>query len=76
MNLLGGKKGLRFVLDGWAAGEKERPTRKKSIDADFKELAKQFGTAADFLRESDRRWNISAKRAKVVAALVRDRVIE
>lgn len=55
-----------------AAGEEERPKRKKSIDADFEELAKQFGIAANLLRGSDRRWDISAKRAKVVAALVRE----
>jgi hypothetical protein len=55
-----------------AAGEKGRPKRKKSTEADFQKLAKQFGTAADLLRGRDRRCDTSAKRAKVVAVLVRE----
>jgi hypothetical protein len=55
-----------------AAGEKGRRKRKKSIEADFQKLAKQFGTAADLPRGRDRRWDISGKRAKVVAVLVRE----
>ena len=54
------------------AGEKEQGKRKKSIERDFKEIAKHLDTTAELLRSSDRRWEISAKRAKAVAKLVRD----
>jgi REP element-mobilizing transposase RayT len=54
------------------AGEKEQPKGKKSIEADFKEIAKHLNTTPELLRGSDRRWEISAKRAKAVAELVRE----
>jgi REP-associated tyrosine transposase len=54
------------------AGEKEQRKRKKSIETDFKEIAKHLDTTAELLRGSDRRWEISAKRGKAVAALVRE----
>jgi REP-associated tyrosine transposase len=55
-----------------AAGEKEQRKRKKSIEMDFKKIAKHLDTAPELLRGSDRRWEISAKRAKAVIALVRE----
>ena len=54
------------------AGEKEAGKGKKSIEADFKQIAKHLDTPVELLRGSDRRWEISAKRAKAVGALVRD----
>jgi putative transposase len=54
------------------AGEKEQPKKKKSIEADFKEIAKRLDTTPGLLRGSDRRWEISAKRAKAVISLVRE----
>ena len=54
------------------AGEKEQPERRKSIETDFKRIAKELDTTPEVLRGNDRRWEISAKRAKAVAALVRD----
>ena len=54
------------------AGEQEQPKRKKSIETDFQEIAKRLDTTPELLRGSDRRWEISAKRAKAVAALVRE----
>jgi hypothetical protein len=54
------------------AGEKEQRKGKKPIETDFKEIAKHLDTTAELLRGSDRRWEISAKRAKAVAALVRE----
>jgi hypothetical protein len=55
-----------------AAGEKEQGKRKKSIETDFKAIAKQLDTTPELLRSSDRRWKISAKRGKAVTALVRE----
>ena len=54
------------------AGEKEQRKGKKSIETDFKEIAKRLDTTPELLRGSDRRWEISAKRAKAVAELVRE----
>ena len=54
-------------------GEKEPPKRKKPIEADLKEIARQLKTTVELLRGRDRRWEISGKRAKAVAILVRDR---
>jgi hypothetical protein len=54
------------------AGEKEQPKKKKSIAADFKEIAKRLDTAPELLRGSDRRWEISAKRTKAVILLIRE----
>jgi hypothetical protein len=55
-----------------AAGEKEQRKRKKSIESDFKEIARRLDTTAKLLRSSDRRWEISAKRARAVTPLIRD----
>ena len=54
------------------AGETEQRKRKKSIETDFKQIAKQLDTTVELLRGSDRRWETSAKRAKAVAGLVRE----
>ncbi len=54
------------------AGEKEERKRKKSIEKDFKEIAKLLDITPELLRGSDRRWEVSAKRAKAVAELVRE----
>jgi hypothetical protein len=54
-------------------GEHEPPKRTKPIEVDFKQIAKGLDTTVDSLRGSERRWEISAKRAKAVAALVRQR---
>jgi putative transposase len=54
------------------AGEKEQRKRKKSIESDFKDIAKHLDTTPELLRGNDRRWEISAKRAKAVAELVRE----
>ena len=54
------------------AGEKQERKRKRSIESDIKEIAKRMETTAELLRGSDRRWEISAKRAKAVAELVRE----
>jgi hypothetical protein len=55
-----------------AAGEKEQRKRKKSIETDFKETARRLDTTVELLRSSDRRWEISAKRARAVTSLIRD----
>ena len=52
------------------AGEKEQHKRKRPIETDSKEIAKRLDRTPELLRDSDRRWEISAKRAKAVAALV------
>jgi putative transposase len=57
-----------------AAGKKEQRKRKKSIESDFKEIARRLDTTAKLLRSSDRRWEISAKRAKAAISLVANRV--
>ena len=54
------------------AGEMEQRKRKKSIETDFKEIAKRLNTMPELLRGSDRRWEICAKRAMAVAQLVRE----
>jgi REP-associated tyrosine transposase len=54
------------------AGEKEQGKRRKSIDTAFKEIAKRLDTTPELLRGNDRRWEISAKRAKAVTELVRE----
>jgi len=54
------------------AGETDQRKGMKSMETDFKEIAKNLDTTAELLRGSDRRWEISAKRAKAVAALVRE----
>ena len=54
-------------------GEKEQRRRKKPIEADLKEIARKLSTTVELLRGRDRRWEISGKRAKAVAILVRDR---
>ena len=54
------------------AGEREQRKRKKSIEADFKQIAKHLDTTLELLQGNDRRWKISAKRAKAVAELVRE----
>jgi glycine cleavage system regulatory protein len=56
-----------------AVGEKEQRKRKKPIEADLKEIARQLDTTVELLRGRDRRWEVSGKRAKAVAILVRDR---
>ena len=53
--------------------EKDQRKRKKPIEADFKEIARQLNTTVELLRGRDRRWEISGKRAKAVAILVRNR---
>ena len=42
------------------------------METDFKEIAKRLDTTAELLRGSDRRWEISAKRAKAFAELIRE----
>jgi REP element-mobilizing transposase RayT len=54
------------------AGEKEQRKRKKSIETDFRDIAKRLDTMPELLRGNDRRWEISAKRAQAVAELVRE----
>jgi REP element-mobilizing transposase RayT len=54
-------------------GEDEPPKRTKPIEVDFNQIAKRLDITAESLRGSDRRWEISAKRAKAVIALVRER---
>src|SRR5215467_13989714 len=52
--------------------EKAQHKRKNSIEPDFKQIAKKLNTTPEVLRGSDRRWEISAKRAKAVATLVHE----
>ena len=52
------------------AEEIVEPRRKKPIDTVFKEIARRVQTAPELLRSKDRRWDISGKRAEVVALLV------
>ena len=66
-----GDEGFGEEISG-EAGEKEQPKKKRSIEADFKEIAKRLDTTPGLLRGSDRRWEISAKRAKAVFSLVRE----
>jgi len=54
------------------AGEKQQPKKKKSIEADLKEIARRLDTTPERLRGADRRWEVSAKRAKAVISLVRE----
>jgi hypothetical protein len=42
------------------------------METDFKEIAKRLDATAELLRGSDRRWEISAKRAKAFAELIRE----
>jgi putative transposase len=55
-----------------AAGEKEQRRTKKSIETAFKVIARRLDTTAELLRSNDRRWEISAKRARAVISLVRE----
>jgi hypothetical protein len=66
-----GHEGFGEEISG-EAGEKKQRKRKKSIDTAFKEIAKHLDTTSELLRSGDRRWEISAKRAKAVAVLVRE----
>ena len=56
-----------------AVGEKEQRMRRKPIEADLREIARQLNTTFELLGGRDRRWEISGKRTKAVMALVRDR---
>lgn len=51
----------------------EEPKRKTTIESDFKRIAKFLDATVESLRGSDRRWEISAKRAKAVMVLVYER---
>ena len=54
-------------------GEKEQQRKKKAIETDIKEIADKLSTTVESLRGRDRRWEISGKRGKAVAFLVRER---
>jgi hypothetical protein len=56
-----------------AAGEKEPRKKRRSIEADLKEIARQLETTVELVRGRDRRWEVSGKRARAVALLVRER---
>jgi len=67
-----GDEGFGGQIGRKAEGEKEQPKKKKSIEEDFKEIAKRLDTTPELLGGSDRRWEISAKRMKAVISLVRE----
>jgi hypothetical protein len=54
-------------------GEKEQRKRKKPIETDLEEIAWQLKTTVELLQGTVRRWEISGKRTKAVAVLVRGR---
>jgi putative transposase len=56
-----------------AAGEKEPRKKRRPIEADLKEIARQLETTVELVRGRDRRWEVSGKRARAVALLVRER---
>jgi REP-associated tyrosine transposase len=56
-----------------AVGEKEQRRRKKPIETELKEIARELNTTVELLRGRDRRWEASGKRARAVARLVRER---
>jgi len=56
-----------------AAGEMELRKRRRPIEADLKEIARQLETTVELLRGRDRRWDVSGKRARAVSLLVRER---
>jgi hypothetical protein len=55
------------------AGEKEERKAKQPLEVAFREIARRLRIAPEGLRGRDRRWEISRKRADVVALLVRER---
>jgi putative transposase len=52
--------------------EHDERKAKKPLEAAFKEIARRKETTPELLRGKDRRWDISTKRAEVVAMLVRE----
>jgi len=52
--------------------EHDKRKAKKPLEAEFKEIARRKETTPELLRGKDRRWDISTKRAEVVAMLVRE----
>jgi hypothetical protein len=54
------------------AGEVTQRKRKKPIEEAFKTIARQSKVAVEVLRGEDRRWEITKKRAEVVALLIRE----
>lgn len=56
-----------------AVGEKEPRKKRRPIEADLKEIARQLETTVELVRGRDRRWEVSGKRARAVALLVRER---
>jgi putative transposase len=66
-----GEKGFGEAISRDTEQNKERRA-KKPIEATFKEIARRVETPPELLRGKDRRWDISRKRAGVVALLVRD----
>ncbi len=54
------------------AEENDERKAKKPIETAFKEIARRVETTPELLRSKDRRWDISTKRAEVVALLVRE----
>jgi len=66
-----GEEGFGEELTREIAKE-EQPKRKQSIELDVKKIAKSLKTTVESLRGKDRRWEISAKRARSVALLVHE----
>lgn len=56
-----------------AAREKEPCKKRKPIEADLKEIARELETTVELVRGRDKRWEVSGKRARAVALLVRER---
>lgn len=52
--------------------ENDERKAKKPIETAFKEIARRVETTPELLRGKDRRWDISTRRAEVVALLVRE----
>jgi hypothetical protein len=52
--------------------EHDERKAKKPLEAAFKEIAWRVETSPELLRGKDRRWDITTKRAEVVAMLVRE----